>query len=358
MANTVLYGFLEHRDIFRDQLNAQNIEVVNTAIQASVDEHNRQMNALNGLFVEVTTEYKKRFKQMSSHKLQPLDDNGRALPVKAFGYYDMAWPIQQAGTAWGANYVASKKMTVEDANNITLAMLEADIRWMRQHLMAALFSNTTWTFSDDQWGDLTVGVLANNDTVKYQIISGNDAPATDNHFYGQANAINDGADNPFVVGKDELMEHPENSGNVIALISSSLKADTLALDTFYEKSDPNIRLGSGLSELTGSIDVAVPGEMLGYDAASGVWISEWKSLPAGYGIMVCTGGERPLRQREDPEDVLRGFNRVADRNDHPFYESQWLRRAGFGAWNRVGAFVFEASDASYDVPTGYAAPIG
>jgi hypothetical protein len=199
-------------------------------------------------------------------------------------------------------------------------------------------------------------VLANGDATKYQIISGTDAPATDTHFYAQAAAVAD-ATNPFTVGYDDLKEHPENSGEVVALISTSQKAGTLGLATFYEASDPNIRLGANLSELVGSIGVSVPGKILGYEAASGAWISEWKALPADYGIMVTTGGAKAIRQREDPEAVLQGFKKVADRNDHPFRESQYLRRAGFGAWNRVGAFVFRTGNGAYAVPTGYAAPI-
>ena len=55
---------------------------------------------------------------------------------------------------------------------------------------------------------------------------------------------------------------------------------------------------------------------------------------------------------------VEGFKKVAERNDHPFYESQYLRSAGFGANNRVGALVMEVSDATYDVPTNYVSPLG
>lgn len=357
MANQVLYGFLEHYDIFSQRIQGSLVETVTGAIEASVAEHNRQLDAVMALFVEPTTEYKRRFAQATAHRLQPLDDNGRARPVKTAGFYDVAWPIQEAGSAWGSNYVARQKMTVEDANKITLTMLEADIRWMRDHLMAALFAATPWTFTDEQWGDLIVEPLADNGPEQFHILSGADLPAIDNHILFQANTINDGVDNFLITVYDELVEHPENGGEVIILVATNLKASIIDLDTFYEKSDPNIRLGSGSSELVGSIGNAVPGELLGYEAASGAWIVEWKSLPAGYGVGVTTQGTKPLRMRQDPEAELQGFKQVAVRADHPFEESQWLRRAGFGAWNRVGSVIFRIGSGSYAVPTGYATPM-
>src|SRR5262245_3684962 len=138
MANQVLYGFLEHKDIFAEKLTTANVTVIDTAIQRSVDEHNRQMAAIMSLFVTPTTDYTARFQTANVSRLQPLDDNGRARPIRPGGFYDVAWPIQQAGTAWGSNYVARQKMTVGDANRITATMLDSDMRWMRDHVLAAL----------------------------------------------------------------------------------------------------------------------------------------------------------------------------------------------------------------------------
>ena len=74
-------------------------------------------------------------------------------------------------------------------------------------------------------------------------------------------------------------------------------------------------------------------------------------------IATMTGGPRPLLMREEMEASLRGFNRVAERNDHPFYESQYLRIAGFGANNRVGALVQRIGNGSYAIPTNYPSPL-
>lgn len=351
----VLYGFMNLKDLMAARVTGTNLEAVNTAIALSVAEHNRQMDALLALFVERTTEYTRRYAQVGAVRLQPLDENGRARPVKPAGYYDVAWPIQMAGAAWGADYVTREKMTVADAERITAMMLEADFRWMRDHILAALFDDDTWTFADPFYGNLTIQPLANGDTVTYQIFGGADTVATDDHQYAQANAIAD-TDDPFPALYTEITEHPENSGDVISLIPSNVSAAVQGLDAFRPASDPNIREGSGSDVLVGNLGAAVPGTVIGYHTSK-QWLVEWPSLPSGYGITLMTGGTRALRMREDPETSLQGYNLVATRNDHPFYESQYLRRAGFGGWNRVGAVAWRIGNGTYAEPSGYDNPI-
>jgi hypothetical protein len=358
MANQLLYGFVQLKDLANRRVTEIGVQVVNDAINAAIEEHNRQIDAILALFVERTTEFKERFTSPVVARLQPLDENGRARPIKPFGVYDVAYPLQDAGTAWGATYKAREKMTVQEANDITATLISADIRWMRDHILAALFTNVDWTFQDPFHGALTIHGLANGDTVKYFIQAGADDGAIDDHYLGQAAGVAN-ATNPFPTIYSELTEHPENSGDVISFIPTNIKTDVQSLTTFYPVRDPNISAGADVSELTGSLGVALPSgpnSLLGYDA-SGVWIAEWKSLPDSRIVSLMTGGPRALKMREEDVESLRGFKKVAERNDHPFYESQYQRTAGFGANNRVGAVVTEVGDASYDIPTNYGSPM-
>ena len=351
----ILYGFTNLKDVFSQRVDDVGVAVVNDAIDATIAEHNRQLAALTGLFATPTTEYKIRYRTPVAARLQPLDENGRARPIKLAGYYDVAFPLQDAGTAWGQTYKASKKLTVQEANDILNTLLTADKRWMRDHILSALFTTASWTFSDDQHGDLTVKGLANSDTDTYLVQTGADAGATDTHYLAQANAI-DNSNDPFPTIYDELTEHPENTGEVVVLIPSNVKTTVQNLSAFYPQTDTNLNAGMASTTLRGSLGVPLPGVLLGYHEAR-VWIAEWKSLPSGYMIATMTGGPRPLLMREEMEASLRGFNRVAERNDHPFYESQYLRIAGFGANNRVGALVQRIGNGSYAIPTNYPSPL-
>lgn len=356
MANQVLYGYHNLQDLAAERIVGNNIPVITDAIQQAVAEHNRQLDAFMGLFVEKTTNYKERYKQVGLARLQPLDDDGRARPIKPAGYYDVAYPMFTGGTAWGANDVTRAKMTVADVARQLDMMLMADIRWVRDHILAALFFNTSggWTFTDPEWGALTIQGLANGDSVTYQIVSGNDAGATATNYLDESGDID--ATNPYPLIEAALTAHPENGGQTIVFIATAQKAKTEALASFHPVADANIRVGTGNDVLVGSLSVPVPGSLIGYEE-SGVFVVEWPFLPAGYLIGVTTEGPRPVAMREDPEPELRGFRMVAERPDYPFWEAQWRRRAGFGVRNRVGAVVMEINDSSYDIPAGYESPM-
>ena len=152
------------------------------------------------------------------------------------------------------------------------------------------------------------------------------------------------------------MEHPDNGGEVVAFIPTHLKADVMDLTAFMPAADPNVRAGLSSDVLVGNLGVQYPGELFGYHS-SRVWLVEWRSLPDHYIIATTTTGEPPLGMREDDEPELRGFRQVGTRSDFPFAETQWMRRAGFGAWNRVGAVVLLSGTGSYSVPSGYTCPL-
>jgi hypothetical protein len=350
-----LYGFIDLQHLFDQRVSDAGVDTVATAITQSVEEHNRQMNALMSLFATPTTEYKIRFQTPTVARLQPIEQDGRARPIQPAGFYDVAYPVFHAGVAWGANRVTRAKMTVADANRITSTLISADMRWVRDHMLSALFANTSWNFADPEHGTLAIQGLANGDAVQYLVQLGADAGATDTHYLAQANAI-DNSNDPFPAIHTELTEHPENGGDVVAIIPTNLKAAVQGLAGFYPLSDANIRMGANQSELVGSLGVSVPGEIIGYHD-SGVWISEWRSMVSSYILATVTDGPRPLAMREHAESELRGFAQVATRDDHPFWESHWERLAGFGAQNRVGAVVQRIGNGSYAVPTGYAAPL-
>lgn len=356
MANQIIYGFHNLKDLAGKRVTEVGVSVVDQAIQQALTEHNRQMDAATGLFIRKTTDFKIKYKSNSKQRLQPLDDAGRARPIQVAGMYEIALPILKAGTAWGADRISRAKMTVQDANDITSDLLMADLRWNRDHIFAALFTNVTWAFPDDEHGSLTIQPLANGDTVTYQIQTGADVGAVDTHHLAQANAI-DSSNDPFPTIYTELTEHPENMGEVVATIPTNLRSAVEALPGFYPIGDRRIRPGANQAELVGTLSVNVPGKIIGYHD-SGVWISEWMSQPSSYIVAVTTEGERPIAMREHPEAELQGFKQVAIREDHPFWESQWERYAGFGAWNRVGAVVMRIGNGSYAIPSGYTSPMG
>ncbi len=354
MANTLAYGFVGLEKLFAERVDDSNVTTVRNAIVESLAEHNRQVAAISSELVLATEEYMTRFIQPGGGTLQPLDEWGNPLPVREGGFYDVAFPIQGGGTAWGDNRVTRALMTVEEVNQYVLGSLRRDADWMKRHILASILDDTSWTFPDPDKGDITIEPMANGDTVEYLKKSG--SKATDDHYLATASAIDD-TNTPFAAIHTELMEHPVNSGaEVVAYVPTALKAATQALTNFVEVRDPNVALGSGSNQLTGSIDRGFGDELLG--KVDKVWIVEWTVLPDEHMICVARGSqETALRMREYPASELKSFFQEENSPDGNLQEHRFIRYAGFGAYNRVGVVVQQIGNATYEIPTGHETPL-
>lgn len=353
MANLTAYGFIGLEHLASQRISDGNVRVVDTAIRTSVEEYNRQVSEAMRELAQVTTDHMLRYRLPGGGTLQPLDEWGNPLPIRTEGYHDVAFPIQGGGTAWGDNRVSRNLMSVAEADRETLSALQRDADWMRRHMLAAMFDNTTWTYADPKKGNLTIQPLANNDAVTFLKKSG--TSATDNHYYAQADAIADST-NPFDDWYDELNEHPENSGPYVAYIPSNLKASVMGLTEFKEIIDPNIKVGANSDQLVGRIDRGFGDAVLGY--VNGVWVVEWSVLPSSYGFVVARGASTPpLMMREYEAENLRGFFTENHSPDGNLHEYRFVRYAGFGAYNRVGAMAFRIGNGSYAIPSGYETPL-
>jgi len=354
MANTLTYGFVGLEHLWNERVTVVGEKVVYDAIAESAAEHTRQMDALMASFVEKVTEHQIKFLLPGAGTLQPLDEYGNPRVTRPAGSYQVAFPIQGGGDAWGANRVTRALMTVQEANRHTYDALRRDADWMSRHIRAAVLDNTTWVYDDPAFGNLTIQPLANGDAVTYVRTGG--AIAVDNHYLAQADAISD-AHNPFDDIYTELMEHPSNTGPVVAYVPSNLTTTIEALTNFVAVGDPDIAYGISSDQLNTAAD-AVRGfgdEVLG--KTDRVWIVEWKALPDNYMIAHALGAGAVLGMREYEASQLQGFFPEEFNVDGNLQGMRMLRYAGFGVLNRVAALVYRIGNAAYAIPSGYTNPL-
>lgn len=353
MANGLAWGFVDLRHLWADRVTTLGDRALYDAVNESAAEHTRALNALLSGMADRTTDRTRKIYLAGSGTLQPLDEHGNPLPMRPEGSYDVGFPIQGGGTAWGDNRVTRALMTVEEANRFTVDALTKDRDWIQRHTLAALLDKTSWTHPDPQ-GDITIQPLANGDAVTYNRVGG--ATATDNHYIAQAAAIAD-ATNPFPTIYSDLAEHPGNNGPYVAYIPSNVVDDVEALTAFVPVTDPDIMAGNASDVLTGSMDRGVGDEVLG--KVSKVWIVEWKALPDNYIVAHARGAGSPLAMREYPATELQGLFPEMHSVDGNHMVNRMIRYAGFGVQHRVSALAYfvEAGDTTYDVPTGYDAPL-
>lgn len=358
MPNQTVYGFHTLQERMGERVEDLGEGVIDEAITQAMAEHNRQLDAVRSLFVRRVTEPQTAYRTPGLTRNQPLDEFGRPIPIKTAGRYTVGFPIADSGNAVGWTWQQAIKRTVQDVNDAIRTIQDGDSRYIYDHILAALFAQAAWTFFDnDRAGSLTIMPLANGDAQPYLVAEGMESGATDNHLLAQLNAIAAGADNPLPTIAREIKEHPENgNGDVIVFAPTGLIGSLRGLPTFNPILDPNIAPGANSDRLVGTLGVPLPGELAGYDDA-GVWIAEWPRLPAGYLVAVSTGGDRPIGERVDDALALQGFVEMDQNRDFPWYQRNWLRKVGYGAYNRVGAVVYRVGAGSYATPTGFNSPM-
>jgi hypothetical protein len=342
----VLMGLLNQLDLYDRRVLDIPTADIDSVLALNLEEHNRALNLTLDFFCRRTTNVQERFKTPVNARLQGGDENSRADPVKGLNQYTVGYPLRIARHAWGATDIALERMTVEDFRIELETALMADINWMSDHCLAALFWNNTtspWVWADPMYGNINVYGAADGDTTTY--LKRNTGMATDDHVNGFTSIT---TANLTTVAND-LREHPQNSGEVIIFFPTASVGTVEALTEFIPVSDPNLQYGTVTTTLR-NFPTGMPGTVFGYVEGAKAFVAEWTSVPDNYLIGMMTGGSKPLALREDPIASLRGYRQIAERRDTPWYETHYRRLAGFGGNNRVGWYVAITNNATYSIP--------
>lgn len=310
------------------------------------------------IFVETeTTNHTERYKLPGGGYLQARDPQSSVGNVKAYGGYDVAYPLYDFGAAVGGNDVAMAYMTVGDLERHVSTVAIQNVNTVRLQMLRRIFKNTTDTFVDEINGSLTIQPLANNDSVTYAPVLGSSTEATETHYLESgyaATAISD-TNNPYTVIRAELEEHfgaSTGGNNIVAFIHPDEVPETEDLSDFDPVEDNFIR-----SSMTVNVPINlpnVPGRIIG--RTNGVWVVEWRYLPTGYAIGIDLEAPAPLKMRIDPADtgLGRGLQLVATQQIYPFQNAFYRNRFGFGAGNRLNGVVMEfGTGGSYSIPSGF-----
>ena len=355
---TLPYGFTDLAELKHERVSTVGVDVVWDAVQASVQEWNRVVAQLLETLAWRTTAFKMREMMPGGAEYQTLDEYGAPLITKSRGYYDLAFPLQAAGYAFGLTERSWAYMTVEEFARLTSDGLRADAAWLRRLMLAAIFTGSSWTFNDPLYGSLTIQPLANGDSTEY-VFRGDVSTATDDHYLAQSAAISD-TDDPFPTIYEELAEHVGVDGPYVAYIPTNLKTAIMSLTSFSEVKDPDLVPSVNNDFVRPGTVSAIPtfsGRVLG--KSSEVWIVNWPSLPDNYIFAAALNASPKLlawREHEPPE--LRGLRTVQVENlKNGLYEVLFKRDAGFGVRNRVAALMYQIGAASYSAPSGWTAPI-
>jgi len=349
-------GFYDLQDVADAKVSEIGVNQITAAVDLSVRLHNEQVVEMEASLIERGTDFKERYYLPAVAEMQPLvGDTDRPRPVKGRAYYDRAYPLRDAGHAWGGGRKTRAKMTVAEANDHTLTGLLADTRWRVRHMLAAWLTDTTWTFKDPEHGDLVIGGLANGDTVQYVDINGDGF--TDTHYLFQVAAI-DAANDPFATIAAELTEHPENDNGQypVAYIPTNLATAVKALPKVYNRLPDVLQEGQNVTRLISDVTGSPLGDKLIGFHEDGIWLVEWKRLPNSY-IPFHVPGIPFIFMREEPEAVLQGLRTEFYDDDGVTHVNALIRTAGYAVRNRIAAGALLQGAAAYTAPAAFKQPL-
>lgn len=346
----MLAGILRIEDT-NTALASLNADVVNDAIAQMLATYQAERNEAQTFFVQgETTAASTNIRAAGMDEGQEIGQDGRPLETHVGPGFSVAFPILRIGWALGWNEETFAYMTVADLDREVAAKVAGNARrHTREMLRALIGDNANYTYPDPLAGSLTVRRLANTDGTLY-----GPTAAEDNHYLAPAYAVTaiSPTNNPFATLATEIREHFDTSSRIVALINSAQRAEILAdLTTFVDVPVEGITPAAADAQATG-LAANIPGDFLGIDNASGVYVYVWDRIPAAYIYAQAIDEPAPLMRRVPSAPSLQGFTVRAEEEHFPFYKRTWVERFGYGVANRlVGAAAFVDAGGSWVDPT-------
>lgn len=353
------FGMLTNQDASdRVLINTIGQNVVYEDIGMFMAQRREDMARAMSVFVEMTTDlYTERYKLPGGGRLQKRGRNSNVGAVKASGYWDVAYPLDDFGAGLAFNDVDIAYMTVAEINRHVNTIITQDENTVRYEILRRLFKNTTDTFVDPFFGSLTIQPAANGDAVLYPPVLGSEDEATDDHYlesnYASASISN--TNNPVLTMVEELNEHfGDRTGgeNIAVFINGAQETVLRNLSDFVPVPDNYVRSGA-LADVPQNLP-NVPGKVIG--RLSGAWVIKWRWIPANYLLGNHLEAPAPLKMRVDAADtgLGSGLQLVANDQRFPLQQSTWRHRFGVGCGNRLNTVVMElGTGGTYSIPSAY-----
>lgn len=345
---TVLYGYYDHYQWGDEHpVEGREPQLVDV-IENVLAQHEEMMTEMMSLLVSKVTAYQEYFEGGSSGYLQEVDEYGRALPTRLGPGWSVAYPLTILSDNKGWTDIAIAKLTLKELSRQIDDALAKDARTMVREIRRALFKSSNWTFTDEQYGSLTIRRLVNADGMTIpDYYEDTFTGASHTHFITSGAASL--ADGDIKAALDLLTEHGLD-GDLRVLFNKAQETDIKALSDFNASYPAKVDPGATTAQAIGLSDA----DAIGFCENAEVALKPW--IPSGYFFAYDARAEAPLGMREEPVKRLKGFHLAANEGvdvHYPLRNRFFRRIAGFGARHRLnGACMEITADASYTDPTG------
>ncbi len=353
------YGVLMLNPDANALIASLNIKEVWDTANAYIAQYNAEMVAASAALVERTeVQPKTRYYLAGGGQMQRSGGYAQAHALKPYGYWDVAFPIEEFRDQIAGTRNTFSKMTLQKLQAALNTITARNNNTRKFEMLKALFTDTARTFGDDEYGDLTIQPLANADSVLYPPLQGTTTETTLDSYEETnylATAIDD-TNNPIAYVAAKLIARFGSGPNKVAFFHLDEKAEVEDLTDFEPVIDPKISPGANTDRVT-SAPADCPGEIIG--RCNGMWVSIWADIPSGYMFAMDLDEPRPLIERvpETGSGIPRGLHVVVDGGDsgnYPWLQTHYEDHFGYGVGNRLNGYVLEfATGGTYTVPTIY-----
>ena len=354
-----IFGILGIPDTDRSYVNTIGQSVVYDAVQEALNQMNEELTAAVGVFIgETTDDFKRRYKLPGGGYLQRRGRQGAPGAVKATGQWDVAFPLEDFGDQIAIDDVSLAYMNMQELNRHLDTVEQRNRNTIRREILVALANNANLSFVDEINGTLTCVPLANGDSVVYPPVLGSDTEATEDHYKetGYVVASISDTNDPCEDAVAELEDHfgTQTGGSEIVMWGDKTLCDKIrnTLTDFEDIDDRHIQQGANAAEVVG-LPANLPGKLVGRHNA-GLWVCEWRHMPANYSYSQHLGVPAPLIQRVDPADtgLGTGLQLVAANDKFPLQGSFYRNRFGLGVGNRLNGIWHEfGTGGTFTIPT-------
>lgn len=359
-------GFNDASDVITQTIDGADLNAMWREFQTTLSMHNRSRTALINRLVFGVGNPVERVMYPSDEQFEEASEFGEPKGIRlgkrfALGY-DFKW--YDLGIRYTWMFLAEADQ--EQLRALHNTALTADVSLMFDKVFRAIFNNTTRSTEINEQA-IAVYPFYNADGVMVPpSFRGQTFDATHNHYLTSGAATIDSGDVDAQV--EHLYHHGyrQNLGYTLILLVNRQEGDTIRgfSTTGGDKYTfiPGDAVGGGTfvqdGRIVGRPNLAGIPDAIGTYGPVVVVENDW--IPAGYTIMLASGGERnignPVGIREHARPGLRGMQLVKGRvPDYPLQDSFYRHGLGTGVRHRGAGVVMEiTADATYDPPAVYA----
>lgn len=375
-------GYNTEGDLLRRTADGYDLNELWGEFNATLEILNRRRNTLMQILTFPVTQMIERVPQIGSFDFDEASEFGEPTGGRVeIGIFSLGYDFRDYDKATRYTWKFLRDAPAAHIEAIHNAMIEADNRLLFRKVMEAIFDNRNRK-AEIEGNNYTVYSLYNNDGTVPPPYKSTTFPSTHTHYKVSGNVLIDSGD---VEAQYEMIrEHGYGREQGTTFVLFGNRAETEEIRKFRRGVANNNAVVANYDFIPSSAQPALvipnaegllgelpPDSFQGLPVLgsyAGILIVEEDYIPAGYTLMIGSGGEgnlqNPVGIREHANPAYRGLRLMpGNQQGYPLQDAFYARAFGTGIRQRGGASVMQYKVGSgtlldYDIPDGYERGLG